>query len=124
SMGAGEFISVRSQRELLDASTPGSSARSAVPHLDVDANELALVYRARGMNAEDAGERARRVLRNLPVDPTPGDGGDPADEGHDVVGTGLGAAVSSFCFFASGAVVPVLPFLVGLTGATALVVAT
>jgi VIT1/CCC1 family predicted Fe2+/Mn2+ transporter len=124
SMGAGEFISVRSQRELLDASTPGSSARSAVPHLDVDANELALVYRARGMSAQDAAERAGRVLRNLPVDPSPGDPGPAEADGHDVVGTGLGAAVSSFCFFASGAVVPVLPFLVGLTGTAALVLAT
>jgi hypothetical protein len=35
--------------------------------------------------------------------------GDP----HDVVGTGLGTALSSFAFFASGAAVPVLPFLLG-----------
>jgi VIT1/CCC1 family predicted Fe2+/Mn2+ transporter len=50
SMGAGEYISVRSQRELLAASTMGAGHVEAYPHLDVDANELALVYRARGMS--------------------------------------------------------------------------
>ena len=40
-----------------------------------------------------------------------------------MVGTGVSAALSSFCFFASGAAVPVLPFLFGLNGAPALIVA-
>jgi VIT1/CCC1 family predicted Fe2+/Mn2+ transporter len=39
------------------------------------------------------------------------------------VGTAWGAALSSFCFFASGAIVPILPFLFGMTGVAALVVA-
>ena len=42
---------------------------------------------------------------------------------HEAIGTGLGAAMSSFCFFASGAVIPVLPYLFGLQGLTAVVVA-
>ena len=54
SMGAGEYISVRSQRELLDASTPRPGAGEAYRHLDVSANELALVYRARGLSPSDA----------------------------------------------------------------------
>ena len=45
-----------------------------------------------------------------------------ADE-HEAIGTGWSAAVSSFCFFASGALIPILPFLFGLTGTTAIVVA-
>jgi VIT1/CCC1 family predicted Fe2+/Mn2+ transporter len=40
-----------------------------------------------------------------------------------VVGSGLAAAMSSFTFFASGAAVPVLPFLFGLSGAAALAMA-
>ena len=55
-----------------------------------------------------------------------GDGGaagDGVDE-HEAIGTGLGAAASSFCFFASGALVPVLPYLFGVQGSTALLVAT
>jgi VIT1/CCC1 family predicted Fe2+/Mn2+ transporter len=42
---------------------------------------------------------------------------------HEAVGTAWNAAASSFCFFASGAVVPILPFVFGLTGVTALAVA-
>ena len=121
SMGAGEFISVRSQRELLDASTSDGAHAAAYPHLDVDANELALVYRARGLPAEQAQARADAQLRALPAveeRPVDGPGG-----GHDVVGSGVAAAVSSFAFFASGAAVPVLPFLLGLSGTLALVVA-
>ena len=58
SMGAGEYVSVRSQRELLQSTQPDPESQSALPHLDVDANELALVYRARGMQPPEA-ERAR-----------------------------------------------------------------
>jgi VIT1/CCC1 family predicted Fe2+/Mn2+ transporter len=42
---------------------------------------------------------------------------------HEAIGTGLRAAVSSFSFFASGALIPVLPYLFGLQGVVALVVA-
>jgi vacuolar iron transporter family protein len=119
SMGAGEYISVRSQRELLAASTPHTAdAPQVLPHLDVDANELALVYRARGIPADEAQRRAAALLADTgaAVDV-------PQDEAGDVVGSGWGAATSSFAFFASGAAVPVLPFLVGLQGTTALLVA-
>jgi VIT1/CCC1 family predicted Fe2+/Mn2+ transporter len=124
SMGAGEYVSVNSQRELLRASTPDPRADSALPRLDVDANELALVYRARGMSESEARERATEVL----TAGTPGFSGHPRDaapstEGHDAVGTGIGAAASSFCFFASGALVPVLPYLFGLQGLAAVTVA-
>jgi VIT1/CCC1 family predicted Fe2+/Mn2+ transporter len=91
-----------------------------VPNLDVDANELALVYRARGVPAEAAQQRADDLLRGRPVGPLPAE--KPAD-GADVVGNGLGAASSSFAFFAAGAAVPVLPFLLQLEGVVALVTA-
>jgi VIT1/CCC1 family predicted Fe2+/Mn2+ transporter len=120
SMGAGEYISVRSQRELLAASTPDGGATAAVSELDVNANELALVYRARGMSAEEAQRRADAVVRRQPVGPGPPI---PGVEGQDAVGSGIAAALSSFGFFASGAAVPVLPFLLGLEGVLALVAA-
>ncbi len=128
SMGAGEYVSVRSQRELLEASTPDPQARTALPHLDLDANELALVYRARGMDEAEAEAHAATVLGSPAPDvaAVPEGTEDPTvpevDE-HEAIGTGLGAAVSSFCFFASGAVIPVLPYLLGLSGLTAVVVA-
>lgn len=126
SMGAGEFISVRSQRELLAASTPSPDAADALPHLDVDANELALVYRARGLSAEEAQQHADELMQEILV----GTASrrfhaetDPEIDPHEAVGTAWGAAISSFCFFATGAVIPVVPYLFGLGGMTALVVA-
>ncbi len=62
SMGAGEFVSVRSQRELLASTEPNDYADEALPYLDLDANELALVYRTRGMALPEALERARRTV--------------------------------------------------------------
>lgn len=123
SMGAGEYVSVRSQRELLEASSPNPDTHTALTHLDVDANELVLVYRARGMSATDAQMHAAEVLRNRDRDldataPT------PAIDEHEAIGTGFGAALSSFSFFASGAIIPVLPYLFGLRGVSALVTAS
>lgn len=120
SMGAGEFISVRSQRELLAASDPHPAAHTALAQLDVGANELALVYRARGMPAADAQDRADKVLRQLEHDNSAVAVSAVSPDDHEVVGTAFGAASSSFAFFASGATVPVLPFLFGLDGAAAL----
>jgi VIT1/CCC1 family predicted Fe2+/Mn2+ transporter len=119
SMGAGEYISVRSQRELLAASTPGEAHLAVYPHLDVDANELALVYRARGMPADQAQAHAAAQLAAWPAVERPG-----YEDGGDVVGSGLSAAASSFLFFASGAAVPVLPFLLGFGGGAALLTAS
>ena len=124
SMGAGEYVSVSSQLELLDASTPSPDASSALRQLDLDANELALVYRARGMSADEAAGRAAEVLREL------GSRGDrhlgmdgPDPDRRETVGTGLRAGVSSSICFGSGAFIPVLPYLLGLDGFTALAVA-
>jgi VIT1/CCC1 family predicted Fe2+/Mn2+ transporter len=120
SMAAGEYVSVRSQRELLEVSTADPEMRHALPHLDIDANELALLYRSRGMNPEEAHAHAVGVLngnRERGSEPTTTD----IDE-HEAVGTGFGAAISSFCFFAAGAIIPVLPYLFGLEGLAAVFV--
>ena len=129
SMAAGEWVSVRSQRELLDASIPDPDAHQAVPDLDVDANELALVFRARGESEEEAEIHAKQVFARL-AKPATGEsgaiavraalGGSPESDGAgDQVGTPMKAALSSFCFFAAGAI----PYLLGMTGMTAIVVA-
>lgn len=125
SMGAGEYVSVRSQRELLEASSPNPAAQDALTHLDVDANELALVYRARGMEPDEAEGHAADVLKRVTAGTYQGEGNDEetVSDDHEAIGTGFGAALSSFCFFASGAIIPVLPYLLGLQGFTALIVA-
>jgi len=143
SMAAGEYVSVRSQRELLEASRPDAGAAAALADLDVGANELALVYRARGMDAAAAQGRADVVLASLAqyeaqqavtgsllrtstalpdatAGPAPaGASAVPERDEHESVGTAWGAALASFCFFASGALIPVLPYLLGASGTTA-----
>lgn len=115
SMGAGEYVSVRSQRELLDASAPDPQSATALRNLDVDENELSLVYRARGMTEDEAHVHAVDVLRDHSLAVT-----ESVDQ-HEAIGTGFGAAISSFCFFASGAIIPIVPYLFGLTGVLAIV---
>ena len=134
SMAAGEWVSVRSQRELLDASIPDPDAHQAVTDLDVDANELALVFRARGESEEEAERHAKQVFARL-AKPATGESGAIAlraalsgtppesDGAGDQVGTPMKAALSSFCFFATGAFFPLIPYLLGMTGVTAIVVA-
>ena len=46
----------------------------------------------------------------------------PAADDNQALGTDLGAAASSFCFFASGAIIPILPYLFGLGGGVAMAV--
>ena len=122
SMGAGEYVSVRSQRELLESSTPNPTTVTAIPLLDVDANELTLVYRARGMSEAQAKSHATEVLADSLHERVQPGLDLPVDE-HESVGTGLGAAGSSFCFFAVGALIPVLPYIFGLDTIAAVIVA-
>lgn len=120
SMAAGEYVSVRSQRELLDASAHNPRTHAALGQLDVDENELALVYRARGMDETAARARALEQVAAARG------GGEPEThevDDHEEIGSAWGAATSSFALFAAGALVPVLPYLVGLQGWVAVAVA-
>ena len=133
SMAAGEWVSVRSQRELLDASIPDPDAHQAVPDLDVNANELALVFRARGEAEAEAEAHAAQVFAKL-AKPATGESGAIAvraalgsaaeSEGAgEQVGTPMRAALSSFAFFAVGAFAPLIPYLMGATGTAAIIAA-
>ena len=132
SMGAGEWVSVHSQRELLDTSIPDPDAHQAVTDLDVNANELALVFRARGESEEEAEAHAAQVFAKLAKPATGESGaiavraalsGQESDGAGEQVGTPMNAALSSFCFFATGAFFPLVPYILGLTGLTAIIVA-
>lgn len=127
SMAAGEYVSVRSQRELLEASEPDPDARHALADLDIDANELALVYRARGMPDAEARQKATsdvaRVHRMGTSAAPSGAIDSQADHDDDAIGTAMSAAVSSFLFFASGALIPVVPYILGMSGLAAVLTA-
>src|SRR5690606_12024201 len=126
SMGAGEFVSVRSQRELLTSTEANEDAALSAGDLDIDENELALVYRARGVDEDEALARSRRIIaaaqegvRRTTTGPVRAVG----DGDHEIVGHDWTAALSSFFLFSAGAIVPVLPWIFGLQGLTAVLVA-
>lgn len=125
-MAAGEFVSVRSQRELLDASRPTQVTLSAAQHLDINANELELIYRARGMSEEDAHHRALERFGHLDCDCNNSlsyrPDADSSGSSTAALGSDVGAAAASFAFFASGALIPLLPYLFGMGGGTAMLV--
>ena len=123
SMAAGEFVSVRSQRELLDASQPTQVTLSVAHDLDLDSNELELIYRARGMEPDAAHHRAmeRFGYMDCDCDPSLSHREDEDREENVALGTDIGAAAASFAFFASGALVPILPYIFGLSGVFAMV---
>ena len=125
SMAAGEFVSVRSQRELVLSTHPNNDADHVLPDLDLDANELALVYRARGMAPDAALARAEEVIRAAQASDRSAPYRGPAEPVVELesVGSAFGAAASSFGFFASGALIPVLPWIFGLSGDAAVAVA-
>jgi VIT1/CCC1 family predicted Fe2+/Mn2+ transporter len=119
SMAAGEYISVRSQRELLDATAHDLDPATLAALRDYEAGELALVFRARGLSPAEAEQRAAALL-NEHHDQTAGP--EVVEAAEDVVGSAGGAAGSSFAAFASGAVIPILPFFV-TSGSTAITTA-
>ena len=110
SMAAGEYVSVRSQREMYEHQI-GLERAELDEYPDEEAEELALIYAARGMSTQDATELARRTIADprLALDTLAREelGLNPED-----LGSPLGAALSSFFSFGVGALVPLAPFLV------------
>lgn len=116
SMAAGEYVSVRSQREMYDYQV-GLERDELAQYPEDEAQELALIYRTRGLPAEEAGRAARRIVsdpeRALAVLAREELGVDP-----DALSSPVGAAASSFVSFAAGGAIPVIPFLFGAGTAT------
>jgi VIT1/CCC1 family predicted Fe2+/Mn2+ transporter len=114
SMGAGEYVSVRSQREFYEHQIALEREELAA-YPDEEAEELALIYNARGLELDEARHVSRKLLANpehaLDVLAREELGLNPDD-----LGSPLGAAASSFCCFAIGAAVPLLPFFSGMRG--------
>ncbi|MFH8498070.1 VIT1/CCC1 transporter family protein [Streptomyces coeruleorubidus] len=111
SMAAGEYTSVASQRELVEAELD-VERRELRKHPQDEEAELAALYRARGVEPRLAGEVARQLSKDpeqaLEIHAREELGIDPGDLPSPTV-----AAVSSFGSFALGALIPVLPYLLG-----------
>jgi VIT1/CCC1 family predicted Fe2+/Mn2+ transporter len=121
SMAAGEYVSMRSQREMFEYQI-GLERDELREYPDEEAEELALIYHARGMQLDEA----RRVSRELVKDEANALDALAREElglNPDDLGSPWGAAIASFLAFALGAVVPLLPFLFGLPLTQAVAVA-
>jgi len=117
SMAAGEYLSVRSQREMLEYQI-GLEREELRVYPEEEAAELALIYQARGL----APEQARDLAKRMTADPERGLDALAREElglNPDELGAPWGAALFSFLAFAFGALVPLLPFVV-LDGRAAL----
>ena len=77
------------------------------------------------MDQDDALTRARRIVTAARAGVQRAATGPVRTRGddHEIVGSDWTAAISSFLLFASGAIVPVLPWILGLQGFTAIIVA-
>lgn len=120
SMGAGEYVSVASQREMFQREL--ELERQEIEEMpEGERAELALIYRAKGLPKAEAEALADRIMsdRATALDTMAREelGLDPRE-----LGSPTGAAVSSFIAFALGAFVVVLPYLF-LAGTAALVTA-
>ncbi len=111
SMAAGEYTSVASQRELVLAELD-VERRELRKHPKDELEELAALYESRGVEPELAREVARQLSKDpeqaLEIHAREELGIDPSDLPSPAV-----AAVSSFGSFALGALLPVLPYLLG-----------
>ena len=120
SMALGEWLSVQSSRELYKHQISIEEAElTSAP--EEEAEELALIYEARGLPRDEAERMARHIISDpasaletlareeLNVDPS------------ELGGSAWEAALTSFFLFSIGAIMPVLPYIF-LNGITAVAV--
>jgi VIT1/CCC1 family predicted Fe2+/Mn2+ transporter len=120
SMAAGEYVSMRAQRELFERQIELERAElESVP--EEEEREISLIYQAKGLPKEEADQTAARLMENpeVALDTLVREelGLDPSE-----LGSPWGASIGSFVAFAIGAVVPVVPFMFGSAGTEVVVV--
>jgi VIT1/CCC1 family predicted Fe2+/Mn2+ transporter len=112
SMALGEYTSVRTQAEQVEAEL-ARERRELALNPETEMEELAHMWMARGLPSDLAHEVARVVHKNpeeaLRLHAREELGIDPDEQPSPWT-----AAISSLCFFAVGALVPLLPYLLGL----------
>lgn len=117
SMAAGEYISVKAQRELLESEIE-SERRELERRPDKEQRELAGNFRRKGVDARVADEMAEQLSRD-PQTALEAHAREELGIDPNQLGSPVKVAASSFVSFALGAVVPLIPWLVSRgTGAT------
>ncbi len=114
SMAAGEYVSVRSQREVYEYQI-GLERDELAEYPEEEARELALIYETRGIAAGEALRMAQQIIADpeQALDTLAREelGLNPED-----LGSPWGAALFSFFSFAAGSAIPLLPFVFGAGG--------
>jgi VIT1/CCC1 family predicted Fe2+/Mn2+ transporter len=131
SMGAGEYISVRTQREVFEYQI-AIEKEELEEYPEEEMEELGLIYEARGIPKEEAKRLARIMIEN----PDTGLNALAREElglnPEDLVSP-IGAMLSSFISFCIGASIPLTPYLfsnadwnlylsIGLTGSALFII--
>jgi VIT1/CCC1 family predicted Fe2+/Mn2+ transporter len=119
SMAAGEYVSMRSQREMFEYQI-GMERAELDQYPEEEAAELALIFAHKGMSKEEARGLADRLI----ADPDRALDTLAREElglNPDELGSPWGAAGASFLAFAAGAIIPLLPFFFGGGNRTLLV---
>ena len=112
SMAAGEYISVRSQRDLYEYQIRQEQVEIE-ENPEEEEEELRLIYRAKGLSDRDARRMAASVMSDpeVALDTMAKEelGLDPGQ-----LGSPVGAAISSFLAFTAGAIVPLISYILQL----------
>jgi vacuolar iron transporter family protein len=120
SMASGEWVSVRTQRELYEHEL-ATEREELLNFPEEEREELELIYQAKGVDADEAKEIVDQIMKrpDVALDTMAREelGIDPTDMASPWV-----AAGSSFASFAVGAFIPLLAFLLG-SGTAAIVAA-
>lgn len=111
SMAAGEYISMQSQREMFEYQI-AQEREELERYPQEEAEELALIYAARGVPIGDARHMASKLVKD-PEKALDTLAREELGLNPDDLGSPWGAALYSFLAFAAGAVLPLMPFLIG-----------
>ncbi|MDR3491021.1 MAG: VIT1/CCC1 transporter family protein [Gammaproteobacteria bacterium] len=110
SMASGEYISVRSQREMLEYQL-ALEKHELDTYPEEEAAELALIYEARGLPKDEAVRMSNLLIQN-PEKALDTLAREELGVNPDELGSPWGAAISSFTSFVIGAGIPLLPFVI------------
>ena len=109
SMALGEYVSVRVQRESFESLIEREKREIAL-YPEREPHEIAVIYRAKGIPAQDADRIAAHVMRDQQV-ALDLMAREELGLNPDELGSPIAVAFSSMAAFGSGAIVPVLPFM-------------
>jgi VIT1/CCC1 family predicted Fe2+/Mn2+ transporter len=115
SMAAGEYVSMRAQRELFEREL--ELERLELTHNpELELAELVALYRSRGLTEQTANDAARQMMAS-PEQALEVHAREELGVAPDSLGSPVGAALGSFASFCVGAFIPLLPwfFLAGST---------